>query len=116
MRPLAWSPAISALLNYEDLRRNPEPLDDPAVVAALPPLIAADVLSSLARLDQVKWYDMPASRAPTLCTKLRQLELAKVGLVLGSDAGAPALHMPDRHRKRMTTGWHYHLISIYKSL
>lgn len=94
-RPLAWSPAISALLNYEDLRRNPEPLDDPAFVATLPPLVAADVLSSLVRLDDVTWYDMPASRAPTLCTKLRQLELAKVNLVLGSDAGAPA-HLHSR--------------------
>lgn len=94
-RPLAWSPAISALLNYEDLRRNPEPLDDPAFVAVLPPLVAADLLSSLLRLDQVTWYDMPASRAPTLCTKLRQLELAGVNLVIGSDAGAPA-HLHSR--------------------
>lgn len=95
VRPLVWSPGISALLNYEDLRRNPEPLDDPAFVAALPPLVAADVLSSLVHLDQVTWYDMPASRAPTLCTKLRQLELANVGFVLGSNAGAPA-HLHSR--------------------
>lgn len=94
-RPLAWSPAISALLNFEDLRRNPEPLDDPAVVAVLPPLVAADVRSSLVRLDEITWYDMPASRAPTLCTKLRQLELAKVSLLVGSDAGAPA-HLHSR--------------------
>lgn len=89
-RPLAWSPGISAVMNYEDLRRNAEPLDDPAIVAALPPLVAKDLLLSLARLDQVTWYEMPASSAPTLCTKLRQLELAGVGLVIGSDAGAPA--------------------------
>lgn len=88
--PLSWSPAISGVLNYEDLRRNPEPLDDPAAVAGLPPLVAADILSSLRRLDRITWYDMPAARAPTLCTKLRQLELAGVQLVLGSDSGAPA--------------------------
>jgi hypothetical protein len=88
--PLSWSPAISGVLNYEDLRSNPEPLDDPAAVAGLPPLVAADILSSLRRLDRITWYDMPASRAPTLCTKLRQLELAGVRLVLGSDSGAPA--------------------------
>ena len=41
MRRLSWSPAISALLNYEDLRQNPEPLDDPAFVATLPPLVSA---------------------------------------------------------------------------
>ena len=95
MRRLSWSPAISALLNYEDLRQNPEPLDDPAFVATLPPLVAADVLSSLRRLDQVTWFDMPATRAPTLCTKLRQLELAGVNLVIGSDSGAPA-HLHSR--------------------
>lgn len=89
-RRLVWSPAISGVFNYEDLVRNAEPLDDPAVVAALPPLVARDILGSLARLDRVTWYDMPASRAPTLCTKLRQLESTGVRLVLGSDSGAPA--------------------------
>ena len=89
-RPLSWSPAISGVLNYEDLRRNAEPLDDPAAVAGLPPLVASDVLASLGSLERLNWYDMPAARAPTLCTKLRQLELAKVRLVLGSDSGAPA--------------------------
>jgi imidazolonepropionase-like amidohydrolase len=93
--PLSWSPAISGVLNYEDLRRNPEPLDDPQTVSGLPPLVAADILASLRRLDRVTWYDMPASRAPTLCTKLRQLELAGVRLVLGSDSGAPA-HLHSR--------------------
>jgi imidazolonepropionase-like amidohydrolase len=87
---LSWSPAVSGVLNYEDLRRNPEPLDDPESVAGLPTLVAADILASLRRLDRITWYDMPASRAPTLCTKLRQLELAGVRLVLGSDSGAPA--------------------------
>ena len=93
--PLSWSPAISGVLNYEDLRRNPEPLDDPQAVSGLPPLVTADILASLRRLDRVTWYDMPASRAPTLCTKLRQLELAGVRLVLGSDSGAPA-HLHSR--------------------
>ena len=89
-RPLSWSPAISALLNYEDLRRNPEPLDDPRAVEGLPPLVAADVLTSLRPLDRVRWYDLPASRAPHLCTRLEQLAGAGVTLVLGSDSGAPA--------------------------
>jgi len=88
--PLSWSPAISGVLNYEDLRRNPEPLDDPQAVAGLPPLVAADLRDSLRRLDRVTWYDMPAARAPTLCDKLRQLRDAGVRLVIGTDAGAPA--------------------------
>ena len=89
-RPLSWSPAISSVLNFEDLRRNPEPLDDPATTAGLPPLVAADILASLRQLDRVTWYDMPAARAQTLCTKLRQLELGGLRLALGSGSGAPA--------------------------
>jgi len=93
--PLSWSPGISGVLNYEDLRANPEPLDDPETMTGLPPLVAADILASLQQLGRITWYDMPASRAPTLCTKLRQLELAGVRLVLGSDSGAPA-HLHSR--------------------
>ena len=92
---LSWSPAISGVLNYEDLRRNPEPLDDPAAVAGLPPLVASDIRASLRQLERIAWYDMPASRAPTLCTKLRQLQDAGVRLVVGSDSGAPA-HLHSR--------------------
>ena len=88
--PLSWSPAISGVLNYEDLRRNPEPLDDPAAVAGLPPLVAADILASLRQLERIGWYDMPASRAPTLCRKLQQLREAGVRVVIGTDSGAPA--------------------------
>lgn len=87
---LSWSPAISGVMNYEDLRRNPEPLDDPAAIAGMPPLVAADVLASLRSLERIGWYDMPAARAPTLCTKLRQLDEAGVLLVIGSASGAPA--------------------------
>jgi imidazolonepropionase-like amidohydrolase len=94
-RALAWSPAISAILNFESLRRNAEPLDDPRVTAALPPLVAADILGSLANPDSVTWFEMPAVRALALCDKLRQLTDAKVALVLGSDAGAPA-HLHSR--------------------
>lgn len=94
-RPLAWTPAISALLNFESLRDNAEPLDDPRVTEALPPLVTADILGSLANLDRVNWFEMPAARARTQCAKLRQLEDAKLRLVLGSDAGVPA-HLHSR--------------------
>jgi imidazolonepropionase-like amidohydrolase len=93
--PLSWSPAISGVLNYEDLRSNPEPLDDPAAVEGLPPLVAADVRASLRQLERIGWYDMPASRVPTLCRKLQQLREAGVRLVVGSDSGAPA-HLHSR--------------------
>jgi len=94
-RPLAWSPAISALLNFESLRQNAEPLDDPRTTAQLPPLVAADILGSLSNPDRVTWFEMPASKAHSLCDKLRQLDEAKVTLLVGSDAGVPG-HLHSR--------------------
>ena len=94
-RPLSWSPAISAILNFESLRRNSEPLDDPRTTADLPPLVATDILGSLADPDRVTGFDMPSVRAQTLCAKLGQLDDAKVRLLLGSDAGAPG-HLHSR--------------------
>ncbi|MBF8292382.1 MAG: hypothetical protein HW417_1801 [Steroidobacteraceae bacterium] len=94
-RPLSWSPAISAVLNFESLHGNAEPLDDPRNAAELPPLVAADILGSLADLDRVTWYEMPTVRARTACAKLRQLDDAGLRLLLGSDAGAPG-HLHSR--------------------
>ncbi|MGQ0384273.1 MAG: amidohydrolase family protein [Gammaproteobacteria bacterium] len=94
-RALRWTPAISALLNFESLRTNPEPLDDPRITGELPPLVAADVLGSLANPDRVSWFEMPASKARTLCSKLRQLDEARIQLLIGSDAGVPG-HLHSR--------------------
>ena len=94
-RSLAWSPAISALLNFESLRDNAEPLDDPRTTTGLPPLVAADILGSLADLGRIRWFEMPATSSRTACVKLHQLEDAKLRLLLGSDAGAPG-HLHSR--------------------
>jgi len=94
-RPIAWTPAISALLNLEALRVNDEPLDDPRATAELPELVAADIRGSLASLDRVAAAELSAARAATLCEKLRQLDEAKVLLLLGSGAGAPG-HLHSR--------------------
>jgi len=91
-RPLAWTPAISALLNLESLRVNDEPLDDPRATEQLPELVAADVKGSLAGLSG----GLPEpGAAPGLCEKLRQLDEAKVLLLLGSGAGEPG-HLHSR--------------------
>ena len=91
-RPLAWTPAISAPLNLEWLRQNDEPLDDPRATERLPALVAADVKGSLAGLSSAL-PEPPA--APALCEKLRQLDEAKVLLLLGSGAGEPG-HLHSR--------------------
>jgi hypothetical protein len=86
-RPIAWTPAISALLNLESLSQNREPLDDPRITAEFPELVAADIRGSLASL--------PSVNTTGLCDKLRQLDDAKVLLLLGSGAGAPG-HLHSR--------------------
>jgi imidazolonepropionase-like amidohydrolase len=91
-RPMAWTPAISAPLNLESLRVNDEPLDDPRATEQLPELVAADVKGSLAGLSSALAQE-PA--APALCEKLRQLDDAKVLLLLGSGAGG-AGHLHSR--------------------
>ncbi len=102
--PLSWSPAISGVLNYESLRRDPEPLDDPASFTGLPSLMTMDLRASLRYLDRVSWYDMPALRAAGLCPKLRQLQEAGVQLVIGSDSGAPA-HLHTRATWQEIDDW-----------
>ena len=94
-RPLSWSPGISGVVNFELLRDNPEPLDDGPSTAALPPLIKADILGSLADPGRVDWWEMPATQARGQCARLRQLDEAKLRLVLGSDAGVPG-HLHSR--------------------
>ncbi len=91
-RPMAWTPAISAALNLEALKLNDEPLDDPQNVELLPELVAADIRGSLAGVGTVP----PDPGAVTaLCARLRQLDEAKVLLLLGSGAGEPG-HLHSR--------------------
>jgi imidazolonepropionase-like amidohydrolase len=94
-RRIAWTPAISAVLNLESLQRNREPLDDPRAIAELPELVAADIQGSLASLDRVAANELPIAAAPSLCDKLRQLDEAKVLLLLGSGSGVPG-HLHSR--------------------
>jgi imidazolonepropionase-like amidohydrolase len=103
-RALWWTPAISALLNFESLRANAEPLDDPRTTGEMPPLVAADVLGSLSNPDRIRWFEMPASKARTLCAKLRQLDEARVGLLVGSDAGV-AGHLHSRATWQEIESW-----------
>jgi imidazolonepropionase-like amidohydrolase len=94
-RPIAWTPAISAILNLQSLQQNREPLDDPRATAQLPNLVAADIKGSLASLDRIAATELPVAAAPSLCEKLRQLDEANVLLLLGSGGGAPG-HLHSR--------------------
>lgn len=103
-RPLSWSPALSGVFNFQGLQSNPEPLDDPATTAGLPPIVVADLIGPVSRFEGSAWFEMPALRAPTLCSKLRRLDAAGVRLVVGSDAGAPA-HFHSRATWQEIDAW-----------
>ncbi len=103
-RPLTWTPGVSGVFNFRWLQKNPEPLDDPATFAGVPPIVVADLLGPVSRFEGSAWYDMPAVRAPTLCTKLRQLDMAGARIVVGSDAGAPA-HFHSRATWQEIDAW-----------
>ena len=87
--PLFWTPTVSGLLFYEDLRDNPEPLDDPSWQEGVPPLIVADIKQSLAHYDQLPYYQLNPLRRPTLKTKIRELRESGVALLIGTDSGIP---------------------------
>jgi hypothetical protein len=94
-QPIVIAPALSPLVNYEWLRQNAEPLDDPAWRADLPPIVASDLRSSLADVSRLApEYSMPAVRLPVQGARLRQVRDAGALLVIGSDAGAPAHLLP----------------------
>jgi len=93
--PAVIAPALSPLVNYEWLRENAEPLDDPAWRADLPPIVATDLRDSLADLSGLAVeYNMPAVRLPGQGARLRQVRDAGALLVIGSDAGVPAHLLP----------------------
>jgi imidazolonepropionase-like amidohydrolase len=87
--PLFWTPTVSGLLFYEDLRDDPETLDDPRWQEGVPPLIVADIKQSLAHYDQLPYFQLNPLRRPTLARKIRELQESGVALLIGTDSGIP---------------------------
>lgn len=90
-----WTVGASALTNYEWLRLNAEPLDDPRWREGLPRVVADDVRGSLGDLSALTAYETPALRRSMLAARLRSARAAGAHLLVGSDAGEPA-HVPGR--------------------
>lgn len=88
--PVPWTTGTSALVNFEWLLKNPEPLDDPRWREGLPPIIADDVRDSLRNLASLNAYEMPALRSQALASRLKSARDAGAHLLVGSDAGLPA--------------------------
>jgi len=87
--PLFWTPTVSGLLFYEDVRNNPESLDDPSWQEGVPAPIVADIKQSLSHFDRLPYYQLNPLRRPTLARKMRELQESGVTMLTGTDSGIP---------------------------
>jgi imidazolonepropionase-like amidohydrolase len=87
--PLWWTPTIEGLMNYEYLRDNPEPLDNPGWHDGLPQNIVDDIRASLAHPERISYFQITPARRPTLARKFNQLRDSGVVLLIGTDSGIP---------------------------
>ncbi len=87
--PLFWTPTIEGLYNYEDLRDNPEKLDDPSWHLDLPDSIVTDIKNSLRHPESLSYFQLTPIRKPTLINKFKQLQKAGVVMMIGTDSGIP---------------------------
>ncbi len=87
--PLYWTPTIEGLYNYEDVRDNPEKLDDPSWHLGLPDSVIKDIKESLKQPGTLSYFQLTPIRKPTLETKFRQLQKAGVVMLIGTDSGIP---------------------------
>ena len=87
--PLFWTPTVQGLLNYENVRDNPEQLDDPSWQVGLPKSIVDDIKTSLRFPQRLGYYQITPLRRPTLNKKIHQLLDSGVVLLIGTDSGIP---------------------------
>jgi imidazolonepropionase-like amidohydrolase len=87
--PLFWTPTIEGLYNYEDLRDNPEKLDNPSWHLGLPDSVIKDIRSSIMHPGEMSYFQLTPIRKPTLETKFRQLQKSGVVMLIGTDSGIP---------------------------
>jgi imidazolonepropionase-like amidohydrolase len=87
--PLFWCPTIEGFLNYEELIRNPEQLDDAAWEVDVPKDIVADIKRSVLHPGQLSYYQITPLRAVTVEKKFHQLQEAGVVMLIGTDSGIP---------------------------
>ncbi|MGH9532189.1 MAG: amidohydrolase family protein, partial [Terriglobales bacterium] len=87
--PLFWTPTIEGLFNYENLRDNPERLDDPSWHEGLTLEIIADIKQSIAHPERLPYFQITPLRRPTLARKFQQLRESGVVLLVGTDSGIP---------------------------
>jgi imidazolonepropionase-like amidohydrolase len=89
MGPLFWTPTVEGLYNFEDLRDNPEKLDDDSWHRGLPDSVVKDIRQSISKPGEISYFQLTPIRKPTLETKFKQLQKSGVVLLIGTDSGIP---------------------------
>ncbi|MCA4895254.1 MAG: amidohydrolase family protein [Cytophagales bacterium] len=87
--PLFWTPTVEGLYNFENVRDNPEHLDNTSWHLDLPDSIIKDIKQSIAKPGQLSYFQLNPIRKPTLERKVKQLKEAGVVLLIGTDSGIP---------------------------
>ena len=87
--PLFWTPTVEGLYNYEEVRDNPEKIDDNSWHLGLPDSVITDIRNSLRHPEQLSYFQLTPIRKPTLVNKFRQLQQAGVVMLIGTDSGIP---------------------------
>ncbi|ODT02848.1 MAG: hypothetical protein ABS52_11840 [Gemmatimonadetes bacterium SCN 70-22] len=99
---LYWTPTVSPLYTlYYTGSVFPERLDDPAWREFMPNDMAREIRASLSQIPHLPYYALFPSRLPLLPTKFRQLRDAGVRLMIGTDAGIPAMFHNDATWREM---------------
>lgn len=99
---LYWTPTLSPLYTlYHTGSVFPERLDDPAWREFMPNDMAREVRASLSSIPHLPYYALFPSRIPILPPKFRQLRETGVRLMIGTDAGIPAMFHNDATWREM---------------
>jgi imidazolonepropionase-like amidohydrolase len=99
---LYWTPTISPLYVMQYTGEIfPERLDDPRWREGMPPAMAEEIRSSLDHIPSLPYYALFPSRIPILPAKFNQLRETGVRLMVGTDAGIPAMFHGDATWREM---------------
>jgi imidazolonepropionase-like amidohydrolase len=100
---LYWTPTISPLyvMQYSG-EIFPERLDDPAWQEGMTPAMANEIRASLEDIPHLPYYALFPSRIPKLPNKFRQIRDTGVQLLIGTDAGIPAMFHNDATWREMS--------------
>lgn len=99
---LYWTPTISPLYTlYTTGTLFPERLDDAAWREFMPADMANEIRTSLEHIPHLSYYALFPSRIPLLPSKFRQLRETGVRMMIGTDAGIPAMFHNDATWREM---------------